>query len=81
MIETLINSAGQVCSYSDAVGFLSGASGATGRQPAWADQTTSMFGRACGVLGGTTVRDEIKAQIDEMTKNLWTASINSLAGL
>jgi hypothetical protein len=81
LIETLINSAGQVCSYSDAVGFLSGASGATGRQPAWADQTTSMFGRACGVLGGTTVRDEIKAQIDEMTKNLWTASINSLAGL
>jgi hypothetical protein len=81
LIETLINSAGQVCSYSDAVGFLSGASGATGRQPQWADQTTTMFGRACGVLGGTTVRDEIKGQIDEMTKNLWTASISSLSGL
>lgn len=81
LIETLIDSASQVCSYADAVGFLSGASGATGRQPEWADKTTKMFGRACSALGGTSVRDEIKDQIDEMTKNLWQASIGALSGL
>src|SRR5204863_8173789 len=63
LIETLIESAGQVCSYADAVGFLSGASGATGQQPGWADTTTKSFGRACSALGGTSVRDELKDQI------------------
>lgn len=81
LIETLIESAGQVCSYSDAVGFLSGASGATGRQPEWADRTTSMFGRGCALMGGTSVRDEIAGQIQEMTKNAWTATIGALSGM
>jgi hypothetical protein len=81
LIENLIESAGQVCSYADAVGFLSGASGATGRQPAWADTTTKGFGKACSALGGTSVRDELKDQIDEMTKNLWLTAIDSLAGM
>ncbi|MBI3855957.1 MAG: hypothetical protein HY293_09740, partial [Planctomycetes bacterium] len=81
LIEALIDSAGQVCNYADSVGFLSGASGATGKQPAWADKTTKTFGRACSALGGTSVRDELKDQIDEMTKDLWSASINSLAGM
>jgi len=78
LIENLIESAGQVCSYADAVGFLSGASGATGQQPGWADKTTKAFGRACSALGGSSVRDEIKDQIDEMTKNLWATTIASL---
>jgi len=78
LIENLIESAGQVCSYADAVGFLGGASGATGRQPPWADKTGKMFGKACSALGGTSVRDEIKDQIDEMTKNLWESAIASL---
>jgi hypothetical protein len=81
LIETLIESAGQVCSYSDAVGFLSGASGATGRQPEWADRTTSMFGRGCSMMGGTSVRDEIAGQIQEMTKDLWTSTISALSGM
>jgi hypothetical protein len=81
LIETLIESAGQVCSYSDAVGFLSGASGATGRQPEWADRTTSMFGRGCAMMGGTSVRDEIAGQIQEMTKDLWTSTISALSGM
>jgi hypothetical protein len=78
LIENLIESAGQVCSYADAVGFLSGASGATGQQPGWADSTTKGFGKACSALGGTSVRDELKDQIDEMTKNLWATAISSL---
>jgi len=81
LIETLIDSAGQVCSYSDAVGFLSGASGATGQQPEWADQTTSMFGRGCSLMGGTSVRDEIAGQINQMTKDLWTTTIGALSGM
>jgi hypothetical protein len=81
LIETLIESAGQVCSYADAVGFLSGASGATGRQPEWADKTTSMFGRGCALMGGTSVRDEIAGQIQEMTKNLWNSTIGALSGM
>jgi hypothetical protein len=81
LIETLIESAGQVCSYSDAVGFLSGASGATGRQPEWADRTTSMFGRGCALMGGTSVRDEIAGQIQEMTKDLWSSTLGALSGM
>lgn len=80
LIEAVIESASQVCSYADAVGFLSGASGATGQQPSWADKTTKSFGRACSALGGSTVRDEIKDQIDEMTKNLWATAISSMMG-
>jgi hypothetical protein len=81
LIEALIESAGRVCSYADAVGFLSGASGATGKQPAWADTTTKSFGRACSALGGTSARDEIKDQIDQMTQNLWTTTIDALSGM
>ncbi|HZE96798.1 MAG TPA: hypothetical protein VE981_07215 [Planctomycetota bacterium] len=81
LIETLIESASQVCQYADAVGFVSGASGATGQQPGWADKTTKTFGRACGALAGTNVRDELKDQIDEMTKNAWATAISSMMGL
>ena len=81
LIEALIDSAGQVCAYADAVGFMSGASGATGRQPEWADRTTSMFGRGCSLLGGTSVRDEIQNQINEMTKNLWSTTLGALSGM
>jgi hypothetical protein len=59
------------------VGFLGGASGATGQQPGWADKTTKTFGRACSALGGSNVRDEIKDQIDEINKNLWAAAIGA----
>jgi hypothetical protein len=81
LIEATITLAGKVCEYADAVGFISGASGATGKQPGWADNTTKTMGRACGALAGTTVRDELKDQIDGMTKDLWTTTINSLAGM
>jgi hypothetical protein len=81
LIEAAIDTASKVCEYADAVGFLSGASGATGKQPGWADNTTKTFGRACSAMAGTSVRDELKDQIDEMTKDLWSSTINSLAGM
>jgi len=81
LIETLIDSANQVCAYSDAVTFLSGASGATGRQPEWADDTSRWAGRACAAVGGVNIRNELNDKINEMSKNLWTATIASLSGL
>jgi hypothetical protein len=60
---------------------MSGASGATGQQPEWADSTTKWFGRGCSLLGGTNVRDELKDQIDQMTKNAWTATLSALSGM
>lgn len=81
LIETVIESASQVCNYADAVGFLGSASGATGRQPKWAENTNKAVGLACSVLGGTTARDQMKDKIDELTASLWASATNALSGM
>ncbi len=81
MLEAAWEHANAVCTYSDVVGLLGAAGGATKSIPAWAESGAEFMGKACGVVGGTWPRDMAMKQIDDLNKDLWPTAIAALSGL
>jgi len=81
LIEAAWENASAVCTYSDVIGFAAAMGSAGGLTSKEVNDAASLFGKACGVVGGTWPRDAVNDKISEITQGLWTGAINALAGM
>ncbi len=81
MLEAAWENANAVCTYSDVVGLASALSSAAKVNPPWGEEAAGLFGKACGVVGGTWPRDMMMDKINEINKGLWDTAISALSGM
>jgi hypothetical protein len=81
MLEAAWENANAVCTYADVVGIASALTSAAKVNPPWAEEAAGLFGKACGVVGGTWPRDMMMDKINEIQKGLWDGAISALSGM
>jgi hypothetical protein len=77
LVEYAWEQASNICAYADAASVMTMSPGT----PQAAQDANELYGNFCSAIGGTTVRDQMKAKIDQMTKDMWASAVKALGGL
>jgi hypothetical protein len=77
MVEYAWEQASNICAYTDAASVLT----MSPDSPQAAKDANDLYGNFCSVIGGSTVRDQMKAKIDKMTADMWAGATQALGGL